>query len=144
MASDVLRGRRILVTRPREQAAGLARLIEQAGGRAILVPAIEIEDLPPPPALEKLESFALAIFISPTAMLYRNLMALDAEEMSRAQPVDGVIFLANCDKTTPAYLMAAASADLQALDRDRGNEATGPTRDVEETAVRAPSQRLVV
>jgi dihydroxy-acid dehydratase len=55
------------------------------------------------------------IFTSPTAMLYRNLMALDAEEMSRAQPVDGVIFLANCDKTTPAYLMAAASADLPAM-----------------------------
>lgn len=55
------------------------------------------------------------IFISPTAMLYRNLMALDAEEMARAQPVDGVIFLANCDKTTPAYLMAAASADLPAM-----------------------------
>jgi dihydroxy-acid dehydratase len=55
------------------------------------------------------------IFLSPTAMLYRNLMALDAEEMARAQPVDGVIFLANCDKTTPAYLMAAASADLPAM-----------------------------
>ena len=55
------------------------------------------------------------IFTSPTAMLYRNLMALDAEEMSSAQPVDGVIFLANCDKTTPAYLMAAASADLPAM-----------------------------
>jgi dihydroxy-acid dehydratase len=55
------------------------------------------------------------IFTSPTAMLYRNLMALDAEEMSRAQPVDGVIYLANCDKTTPAYLMAAASADLPAM-----------------------------
>lgn len=55
------------------------------------------------------------IFTSPTAMLYRNLMALDAEEMSRAQPVDGVIFLSNCDKTTPAYLMAAASADLPAM-----------------------------
>jgi uroporphyrinogen-III synthase len=67
LAADVLRGRGILVTRPREQAAGLARLIEQAGGRAILVPAIEIEDLPPPPALEALESFDLAIFISPTA-----------------------------------------------------------------------------
>lgn len=67
MASDVLRGRGILVTRPREQAAGLARLIEHAGGRAILLPAIEIEDLPPPPALEELESYDLAIFISPTA-----------------------------------------------------------------------------
>jgi uroporphyrinogen-III synthase len=67
LAADVLRGRGILVTRPREQAAGLARLIEQAGGRAILFPAIEIEDLPPPSALANLERFDIAIFISPTA-----------------------------------------------------------------------------
>jgi uroporphyrinogen-III synthase len=67
LASDALRGRGILVTRPREQAAGLARLIEQAGGRAILFPAIEIEDLPPPPAIQELGSFDLAVFVSPTA-----------------------------------------------------------------------------
>jgi uroporphyrinogen-III synthase len=63
-----LRGRAILVTRPREQAGNLARLIEQAGGRAVLFPAIEIEDLPPPPALERLQEFDLAIFVSPTAV----------------------------------------------------------------------------
>jgi len=62
-----LAGRGILVTRPREQAAGLARLIEQAGGRAQLFPAIEIEDLAPPTALERLQAFDLAIFVSPTA-----------------------------------------------------------------------------
>lgn len=63
-----LAGRVILVTRPREQAAGLARAIESAGGRAELFPAIEIEDLPPPPALSRLQEFDLAIFISPTAV----------------------------------------------------------------------------
>jgi uroporphyrinogen-III synthase len=68
LASSPLRGRGILVTRPREQAAGLARLIEQAGGRAHLFPAIEIEDLPPPAALERLHDFDLAIFVSPTAV----------------------------------------------------------------------------
>lgn len=67
LASEPLRGRAILVTRPRAQAAGLARLIEQAGGRAHLFPAIEIDDLAPPPALGNLQSFDLAIFISPTA-----------------------------------------------------------------------------
>ena len=68
MASDDLRGRSILVTRPRAQAERLARLIEQAGGRAPLFPAIEIEDVPPPPALSRLQEFDLAIFVSPTAV----------------------------------------------------------------------------
>jgi len=63
-----LQGRGIVVTRPREQAQGLARLIEQAGGRAHLFPAVEIEDLPAPAALERLGEFDLAIFISPTAV----------------------------------------------------------------------------
>ena len=57
----------MLVTRPGERAAKLARLVEQAGGRAFLFPAIEIEDLPPPAALGELERFDLAVFISPTA-----------------------------------------------------------------------------
>lgn len=68
MESRALRGRGILVTRPREQAAGLSRLIEQAGGRALVFPAIEIEDLPPPPALQRLQEFQLAVFVSPTAV----------------------------------------------------------------------------
>lgn len=68
MASDSLRGRSILVTRPRAQAARLARLIEQAAGRAPLFPAIEIEDVPPPAALSRLHEFDLAIFVSPTAV----------------------------------------------------------------------------
>jgi L-arabonate dehydrase len=48
-------------------------------------------------------------------MLYRNLAAMDTEEMIRAQPIDGVVLLVNCDKTTPAALMGAASADLPAI-----------------------------
>jgi dihydroxy-acid dehydratase len=48
-------------------------------------------------------------------MLYRNLMAMDTEEMIRAHPLDGVVLLANCDKTTPAQLMGAASADVPAI-----------------------------
>ena len=66
--SNPLRGRGILVTRPRAQAAPLARLIEQAGGRAHLFPAIEIEDVPAPAALGRLHEFDLAIFVSPTAV----------------------------------------------------------------------------
>lgn len=66
--AKALAGRVILVTRPREQAAGLARAIESAGGRAEIFPAIELHDLPPPPALARLADFDLAIFVSPTAV----------------------------------------------------------------------------
>ena len=51
----------------------------------------------------------------PTAMLFRNLMAMEVEELLRANPLDGVVLLSGCDKTTPAMLMAAASADLPAI-----------------------------
>jgi len=61
-----LAGRRILVTRPREHAAPLARLIEEAGGTPVLFPAIEIEDVPCA-VLERLAQYDLAVFVSPTA-----------------------------------------------------------------------------
>ncbi len=51
----------------------------------------------------------------PTAMLYRNLMAMDVEEMIRSNPLDGVVLLCGCDKTTPAQLMGAASIDVPAI-----------------------------
>jgi len=50
--------------------------------------------------------------LRPTAMLYRNLASMDVEESIRANPLDGVVLLAGCDKTTPATLMGAASVDL--------------------------------
>ena len=53
--------------------------------------------------------------IRPTAMLYRNLMAMQAEELIRGNPLDGVVLLSGCDKTTPALLMGAASVDLPAI-----------------------------
>jgi len=51
----------------------------------------------------------------PTAMLYRNLMAMDCEEMIRANPIDGVVLLAGCDKTTPGLLMGAASTGVPTI-----------------------------
>jgi dihydroxy-acid dehydratase len=51
----------------------------------------------------------------PTTMLYRNLMAMEVEESLRANPLDGVVLLSGCDKTTPAQLMGAASVDLPAI-----------------------------
>ena len=53
--------------------------------------------------------------IRPTAMFLRNLMSMDVEETLRANPVDGVVLLSGCDKTTPAQLMGAASVDLPTI-----------------------------
>jgi len=55
------------------------------------------------------------VFLSPTSMMFRNLMAMDVEEMIRAQPMDAVVLVGGCDKTVPAQLMGAASADLPAI-----------------------------
>ncbi len=67
-------------------------------------------------------------FMKPSAMLYRNLMAMDVEETLRANPIDGVVLLCNCDKTTPAQLMAAASADLPAIQLNGGPRSSGQWR----------------
>lgn len=53
--------------------------------------------------------------LRPTAMMFRNLCAMDVEEAIRGNPMDGVVLLAGCDKTTPALLMGAASVDLPAI-----------------------------
>ncbi|MCP4036367.1 MAG: dihydroxy-acid dehydratase, partial [bacterium] len=55
------------------------------------------------------------IFLSPTSLLFRNQMAMDSEEMIRAQPMDAVVLLGGCDKTIPAQLMGALSADRPAI-----------------------------
>ena len=64
----------------------------------------------------------------PTAMLFRNLMAMEVEETIRANPLDGVVLLAGCDKTTPAMVMAAASADLPSVLVTGGPALTGEFR----------------
>ena len=70
-----------------------------AGGMPMVFPTISIA-----------ESFS-----HPTSMFLRNLMALDTEEMVRAQPMDAVVLIGGCDKTLPAQLMGAASADIPAI-----------------------------
>ena len=55
------------------------------------------------------------VFLSPTSMMFRNLMSMDVEEMIRAQPMDAVVLVGGCDKTVPAQLMGAVSADLPAV-----------------------------
>jgi dihydroxy-acid dehydratase len=64
----------------------------------------------------------------PTTMLYRNLMAMDTEEMIRAHPLDGVVLLGNCDKTTPAQLMGAASANIPSIMLTGGPHLSGRFR----------------
>ena len=83
----------------RELAEAVKRGVWQAGGLPLEFPTISLGE----------------VFLSPTSMLFRNLLAIDTEEMIRAQPVDGVVLLAGCDKTTPAQLMGAASADVPAI-----------------------------
>src|SRR6202007_284008 len=55
------------------------------------------------------------VFLSPTSMMFRNLMAIDVEEMIRAQPMDAVVLVGGCDKTVPAQLIGAISANRPAI-----------------------------
>src|SRR5437762_7012525 len=55
------------------------------------------------------------VFLSPTSLMFRNLMAIDVEEMVRAQPMDACVLIGGCDKTVPAQLMGAISADVPAI-----------------------------
>ncbi len=90
----------------------IKRGVMLAGGLPIPFPVISIH-----------ESFA-----HPTSMFLRNLMAMDAEEMIRAQPMDSVVLIGGCDKTVPALLMAAASADVPAIMEVTGPMITGSYR----------------
>ncbi len=80
-----------------------AQLIEAAKRGVMLAGAMPMVF----PTISIHESFA-----HPTSMYLRNLMAMDTEEMIRAQPMDAVIVIGGCDKTLPAQVMAAASVDL--------------------------------
>lgn len=99
----------------REVAAAVKRGILSAGALPLEFPTISLgEEL-----------------MKPTAMLYRNLMAMDVEETLRANPLDGVVLLSNCDKTGPAQLMGAASADLPAIQVNGGPRVAGKWKGIE-------------
>jgi dihydroxy-acid dehydratase len=68
------------------------------------------------------------VFLNPTSLMFRNLMAIDTEEMIRAQPMDAVVLIGGCDKTVPAQLMGAASANVPAIQLVTGPMMTGPHR----------------
>ena len=65
------------------------------------------------------------VFLNPTSLKFRNLMAMDTEEMIRAQPIDAVVLLGGCDKTVPAQLMAVVSANVPAVQVVAGPMSTG-------------------
>ncbi len=83
----------------RQVAEAVKRGVWEAGGFPLEFPTISLGEM----------------LMKPTTMLYRNLMAMDVEECITAYPLDGVVLLCGCDKTTPAQLMGAASADVPAL-----------------------------
>jgi dihydroxy-acid dehydratase len=68
------------------------------------------------------------VFLAPTSLKYRNLMAIDTEEMIRAQPMDAVVLMGGCDKTVPAQLMGAVSAGRPAITLVAGPMMTGRYR----------------
>ena len=68
------------------------------------------------------------VFLAPTSLKYRNLMAMDTEEMIRAQPMDAVVLMGGCDKTVPAQLMGAVSAGVPAIMLVAGPMMTGRHR----------------
>ena len=84
---------------PRDLAEGVKRGVWEAGGFPVEFPVMSLGETQ----------------MKPTAMLFRNLLAMDVEESIRAYGIDGVVLLGGCDKTTPGQLMGAASVDLPTI-----------------------------
>lgn len=95
-----------------EVADAVAKGVHEAGGIALELPVVSLGETQ----------------VRPTAMLWRNMAAMAAEEMFRANPIDGLVLLGGCDKTIPALLMAAASVDLPAIVVPGGPMLTGTFR----------------
>ncbi|MEQ8195923.1 MAG: L-arabinonate dehydratase [Rhodospirillales bacterium] len=86
-------------THLRQRAEEVKRGILQAGGFPLELPAMSLSEP----------------FVKPTTMLYRNFLAMETEELIRSHPVDGVVLMGGCDKTTPGLVMGATSVDLPAI-----------------------------
>jgi dihydroxy-acid dehydratase len=82
-----------------ERVAEVKRGVWQAGGFPLEIPVLAVSEM----------------FMKPTAMFYRNLLALEVEEVLRSHPVDGAVLMGGCDKTVPGLLMGAITMDLPAL-----------------------------
>ena len=77
----------------------IKRGVWQAGGFPVEIPVMSVSET----------------FMKPTAMLYRNLLAMEVEEILRSQPIDAAVLMGGCDKTTPALVMGAISADVPSI-----------------------------
>ena len=93
----------------RELAESVKRGILEAGGFPVEFPVMSLGET----------------LIKPTAMLYRNLVSMDVEESIRANPIDGVVLMCGCDKTTPALVMGACSVDIPSIVVSGGAMLTG-------------------
>ena len=98
----------------RELAEHVARGVYEAGGFPLEFPVTSMGET----------------LMRPSTMLYRNLVSMDVEETLRANPLDGVVLLCGCDKTTPALLMGAASVDLPTIVLSGGPTLPGKRRGV--------------
>jgi len=96
----------------RELAESVKHGIYEAGGFPVEFPVMSLGET----------------LIKPTAMLYRNLVSMDVEESIRANPIDGVVLLCGCDKTTPALVMGACSVNLPTIVVSGGPMLTGKYR----------------
>jgi len=83
----------------RERAQHVKRGVLQAGGFPVELPAMALGE----------------VFMKPSTMMYRNMLAMETEELLRANPVDGVVLMGGCDKTVPALMMGALSMNLPAI-----------------------------
>jgi dihydroxy-acid dehydratase len=83
----------------RERADDVKHGVWQAGGFPVEMPVLSLSEM----------------FVKPTAMFYRNLLALEVEEILRSHPIDGVVLMGGCDKTVPGLLMGAITMDLPAI-----------------------------
>jgi len=83
----------------RERAEFVKRGVWQAGGFPVEIPAMPITE----------------IYMKPSPMLYRNLLAMETEELLRCMPIDGAVLMGGCDKTTPGLLMGAISMNIPAI-----------------------------
>ncbi|WP_159013364.1 L-arabinonate dehydratase [Acidisoma sp. S159] len=83
----------------KDRVQDVKRGILQTGGLPLELPALSLSEN----------------FVKPTTMLYRNMLAMEAEELLRSHPIDGAVLMGGCDKTTPALIMGAISAGLPAI-----------------------------
>ena len=80
----------------KQRVEDVKRGVFQSGGFPIELPAISLAEM----------------YVKPTTMLYRNMLSMEVEELIRSHPIDGVVLMGGCDKTTPALIMGAISVDL--------------------------------